>query len=164
MVRSRLKGFLLLLALLALSSCGHTISEGLRSQAEPQVPEDLLFRDPEGFLGRLVILGGTIVETVNDDDGSYVEVLQKPLDSRGMPRETDTSHGRFIVFTEEFLDPAVYAPGRAITVAGEVAGTAEGTIGEMPYLYPFMVSREHHLIDPGQRVPIFFSIGIFGGF
>lgn len=163
-MRGGLKGLFLLLALLALGGCGHTISEGLRSQAEPRVPEDQLFRDPEAFLGRLVILGGMIVETINDDDGSYVEVVQKPLDSRGVARDTDASQGRFIVFTEEFLDPAVYAPGRVITVAGDVAGTAEGAIGEMPYLYPVIVSRELHLIDPGQRIPIFFSIGVFGGF
>ncbi len=38
--------------------------------------------------------------------------------------------------TPEFLDPAVYAPGRRITVVGEVVGEEERKIGEVPYRYP----------------------------
>jgi outer membrane lipoprotein len=138
---------LLLCLFLPVRGCSHTISEGLRAQAEPPVPEELLFQDPEAFLARVVILGGTIIGTINDDEGTYVEVLQRPLDSRGRPRDSDVSYGRFIVFTDDFLDPAVYAEGRSITVAGEVVGTAEDAVSEIPYLHPFIVSTELHLKD-----------------
>lgn len=148
-----MRSLLLFALLMVVGGCGYTISGGLRAQAEPPVPEVQLFLEPELFLGRVVILGGNIIETISSEDGTYIEVLQKPLDSRGRPRETGTSSGHFVVFTGDVLDPAVYSEGRAITTAGEVAGIVEAVTGETSYEYPFIVSLELRLIGPRENFP-----------
>jgi hypothetical protein len=33
----------------------------------------------------------------------------------------------------EFLDPAIYAPGRRLTLLGTVAGRSERRVGDLPY-------------------------------
>ena len=68
------------------------------------------------------MLGGVIVASRNAKEGTFIEILQKPLDSDGRPLDTDATEGRFLVQSDEFLDSAVYHRGRLITVVAEVAG------------------------------------------
>ena len=58
------------------------------------------------------------------------------------------SCGRFLVHFEGFLDPAIYAKGRRITVLGEVAGKRVLPLKEMEYSYPVLLPREHYLWRP----------------
>jgi outer membrane lipoprotein len=44
------------------------------------------------------------------------------------------------VTTPQFLDPAVYAAGRRMTVIGTVTGEEERKIAELPYRYPVVAA------------------------
>jgi len=125
--------------------CAHVISEPLRQQAQPPVSFAELRTDPEALKGRTVILGGEILQTSNLREGTRVEVLQRPLSDSETPRLTDTTGGRFMAFCSEYLDPAVYAPRRRITVAGRVLGSYTGKVGEVDYTYPLVSCEEIHL-------------------
>jgi len=150
-----------LVALLA--GCAHVVSKEARQEAVENLPAENLFTEPDSFKGRLVILGGVIINTVNVGEETHIEVLERPLDSGGRPRQTDESRGRFIVVHKGYLDNAIYAPGREITVAGTVAGTSVRPIGETTYAYPVLESRELHLIKPREEPAIRFGVG-FGVF
>jgi outer membrane lipoprotein len=97
-----------------------------------------LRQNPGGYLGRRVIVGGDIISTQPRAGETEVELLTHPLGSGDEPRRTDQSDGRVLIRTKQFLDPAVYARDRRLTVVGPVTGAEERRIGELPYLYPLI--------------------------
>jgi outer membrane lipoprotein len=134
-----------MLVTLVTIGCAHVISEPVRRQVDTTVSLNALRANPEAFKGRMVLLGGQIVQTSNSPEGSTLEVLHKPLDSADRPGVTDYSEGRFMALCERYLDPAVYARGRNVTIAGPVLGSRAGQIGEMQYTYPLMGCVELYL-------------------
>jgi outer membrane lipoprotein len=130
---------------LAGMGCTHIISERVRQQAQPPVAFAELRMNPEALKGRTVIIGGEILQTNSLREGTRVEILQRPLSDSETPRLTDTTGGRFMAFCKEYLDPAVYAPQRRITVAGQVLGSYTGKVGEVDYIYPLISCAETHL-------------------
>jgi outer membrane lipoprotein len=147
MRRRQEPGLLGLIALIALTvgGCGHVISETVRRQVRAEVPFSELRADPEAYKDRTVILGGELLSTRNSQEGTLLEVLQRPLNSYERPLFTDRTDGRFMVLCTQYLDAAIYAKGREITVAGRVLGLRKGQIGEMEYSYPFISCLEIHL-------------------
>lgn len=159
-----MKKLLLMLAIVSLLGCAHVISKELREKVDKEITPMALFKEPDAYMGKTVSLGGVIVSSLNTDEGTYIEVLQKPLDYRGKPEDTDISHGRFIIFYEGYLDTAIYSRGREITVAGEVIGKRLRPLGEIQYQYPLIKSKELHLFEPTYGMPIRFWIEIWKTF
>jgi outer membrane lipoprotein len=143
--------------------CAHTISQTVREQAEPPVPFAQLRASPEAYQDRMVILGGEIIQTHNVPEGTLLEVLQKPLDAAERPLLTDYTEGRFMALCERYLDPAVYAKGRNITVAGRVLGTRTGQVGELEYTYPLIACAELHLWPPVAPVTPYYAYPWYWG-
>ena len=92
--------------------------------------------DPPAHLGEHVILGGDIIKTIPKPGDTEIEILARKLDGGDAPERGDGSAGRLLVRTAGFLDPAIYARGRRLTVLGAVAGTEERTVGDVAYVYP----------------------------
>ncbi|HEX8949218.1 MAG TPA: Slp family lipoprotein [Dissulfurispiraceae bacterium] len=151
---------LLLLILSFAGGCAHVVSEQLRKEADGEIPPRELFGNPDAYKGRIVILGGVIAGSTNTDKGTYIEVVQKPLDYRGRPKDTDVSYGRFLVLSDGYLDPAIYSRGKPVTVAGEVMGKTVRPLGEMQYPYTLIRAREIHLVERSRPLPIWFGIGV----
>jgi outer membrane lipoprotein len=128
--------------------CTPVISPQLMDQVDRTLDYRAIAADPPGAKGKTVLLGGTIVQTVPKAGLTEIDVVQKSLDSSGAPRLTDRSEGRFLVVSEQFLDPAVYSPGRDITVAGEVLDPQTHRIGEIDYRYPVIHAIELRLWRP----------------
>jgi Outer membrane lipoprotein Slp family len=65
----------------------------------------------------------------------FTEDLARSADRALTLRElrSDSTNGRFLVRTPESLDPAIYAPGRRLTVLGTVAGRSERRASDLPY-------------------------------
>lgn len=153
-MRWRLRGYLwgmLGLCVCAALGCSHTISQPVRQQAVPPIPFTQLRANSDAYLGRTVILGGEILSTQNMQQQTFVEVLQKPLDSSETPLLTDQTGGRFMARCDGYLDPAVYTNGRLITIAGRVIGTHKGKVGEVSYVYPLITCLEMHLFPYPTR-------------
>lgn len=100
---------------------------------------------PDEAQGKIVLLGGTIVQTMPKPEKTEIEVVQKQVSSSGEPFLTDKSEGRYLVVVNRFLDPAIYRSGRDITVAGKVQGSALRRLGEIDYRYPVVVALEIYL-------------------
>lgn len=137
--------FCFLFALL-LSGCAHVISKDLRAKADVSLTLSQVRQDPEAYKGKMVLWGGEIIETLNLRDATtQIEVYQKPLGWRGEPRGVLTSEGRFLILTDQSLDPYLFRSGRRITVAGEILGVKIKPLGEMDYRYPLLASKQIHL-------------------
>jgi outer membrane lipoprotein len=168
---SRNKGFPLLCAMVAvllLAGCAHVISKEVLQDVDASVNFVQLSKDPEAYTGKTVLFGGDVIETQNLSDKTLIVVLQHPLGSRGEPSAGDVSEGRFIITTSGFLDPAIYSPGRKITVAGTVAGKEVRPLGEIAYTYPIIEKRELYLWPEEEAVSdepdVHFGLGIGVGF
>jgi outer membrane lipoprotein len=160
-----MKRFLLFICIsFLLYGCAHVVSKEMRDRAETGISPDTVFRDPDAFAGRVVILGGFIVSTMRADRGSYIEVVQNPLDSTGRPSDRDISSGRFLIFSESRVDSSIYSPGREITVAGEVLGKEVLLLNGTEYSYPVIRGDELHLIRERRQIPVHFGIGIWKSF
>jgi outer membrane lipoprotein len=127
------------------TACAPAISKQVREQAGEPVPFEALLRRTDDYKGRVVIVGGYILETVNEPEGSWLTVLQSPLDSQNRPESSDSSKGRFLVWSKEFLDPVVYSKDRRVTVGGQVIGSQERKLGSLTYQYPVIEAKEIHL-------------------
>ncbi len=131
--------------LLLFPGCAHVISEEVLEDVDPAVTFSRLRNDPPACEGRMVLLGGVVVSTTNQEDGSLLEVYQTALNSRGRPIERDRSLGRFQAFSPEFLDSAIYCQGRSVTIAGIARGSRAGQLGQSSYDYPYVEIREIYL-------------------
>jgi outer membrane lipoprotein len=124
------------------TGCVAVLSQQVRQSADRSLSLTQLRLSPADFIDRTVILGGDLLRTWNVTEETWFEILQKPLDSEDRPLRTEQSEGRFMVRCDRFFDPAVYAVGRSVTVAGRVLGTHTDKVGESDYVYPLLSCLE----------------------
>ena len=141
-----MKKLLYLLILMALSpGCAPVISRDALDLVDPDITFADLQNDPAGYRGKTVLLGGVIVNTSVEEDGTLLEIYQTALDRLGEPIHLDRSQGRFLAFYDGFLDSEIWRKGRKVTIAGTVEGEKTGKLGNLQYRYPYLRVREIHL-------------------
>jgi outer membrane lipoprotein len=144
------------------AGCAPTFPRETLDRVDRHISFKELQADPEKFKGAWVMFGGVVIASKNIKEGTVIEILHKPLDSDGRPLDTDATEGRFMVQTDQFLDPAVYHQGRLITVIGEVAGSKTMPIDEVTYSYPLLFPKAVHLWRPYSGPRFFFGLGVSG--
>ncbi|MGH8121485.1 MAG: Slp family lipoprotein [Rudaea sp.] len=103
--------------------------------------------------------GGEIIKVEPRADTTCFEILSRDLYADARPNRRDHSEGRFIACKKGFLDPAVYAKGRDITVVGAVNGSVRHKVGgydytfakvdaDEVYMWPKRVARPAGYYDP----------------
>ena len=115
-------------------------------------PQDVLAH-PRASQGARVRWGGMVIDDNVGPVHSTLTILAYPLNRRGRPRLQRASWGRFQALAPGYLDPAVFAQGRLVTVVGLVAGTKTGLIGQAPYVYPQVRILETHIWRFYRRSP-----------
>ncbi|MEN6620416.1 MAG: Slp family lipoprotein [Smithella sp.] len=144
-----------------ISACAPVISQKTMDIADKSISFSALQENPDNFKGKTVILGGQIITTTVKENETWIEVLQKPLDSRQKPLNTDKSLGRFLARFRGFLDPSIYASGRKLTVAGIVEGKIIKPLKELNYTYPVLFVQEYYLWKPDDAyIAPRFGVGI----
>jgi outer membrane lipoprotein len=119
-----------------LGGCASAFPGEVMRTVDTGIAADDLRRDPAAYKGARVIVGGEILSTQPKPGETEIELLARRLRDGDAPERSDRSPGRLLLRSPDFLDPAVYAPGRRITVIGTVAGLEERKVGELPYRYP----------------------------
>jgi outer membrane lipoprotein len=149
------------IAVLILTGCAPKIPFEVREQVTWRGEFRELQANPENYKDEFVILGGRIIKTENFSDYSEITVVQFPLDRSNRPLADNESDGRFLVRSDSFIDPEIYAPGRLLTVAGEITGAEIRSVGNYPYEHP-IVRGELYVWEPrGRQSPRFqFGLGI----
>jgi len=124
----------------------------LGCQSAPQLPVPqtnppvaAVQSNPGAHKDQQVTWGGVILSTEAKDKVTEVTILAKRLSSSTRPIEGDVSLGRFIAKINGFIDPAVYAAGRELSVYGVMIGTENRKVGEYDYLYPMVNVTSYHL-------------------
>jgi len=149
-------------AAMALVGCAQPFPPETLSKVNRSVTFPELQKNPEQHNGTWLMLGGVIVASRNTKEGTFIEVLQRPLDSDGQPLQTDETAGRFLARSDQFLDTAVYHQGRLITVIGEVAGKRIQPLDEVQYQYPLLIVKDLHLWNPYTGPRFYFGVGVSG--
>lgn len=125
--------------------CGPILSKETLKTADRNVRFEDILKNPEAYKDTTVVLGGSIVRVENLENRTLVEVIQHRLNSQLKPINPDESAGRFFVEFDDFKDPAIYSPGRFLTVAGKVRGVEKRKLGKMDYDSPVIAPVEHYL-------------------
>ncbi|MFL6646932.1 MAG: Slp family lipoprotein, partial [Sulfurifustaceae bacterium] len=108
-------------------------------------------------VGQRVRWGGRITGVENHANETWLDIVGRPLDSNGRPRSGDESLGRFIARVNGFLDPAIYAKGREVTVAGTVERTITRSIGDYPYPYVVVNADMTELWELRVERPVYYD-------
>ena len=113
-------------------------------------------------MGKIVMLGGKIIETTGSETFSEITVLQLPLGRRDRPQDGDRSRGRYLVRSEQFLDPAIYQKGSRLTVVGRLSRSEVRSIGGFQYAYPLVEAIEIKLWPRARQASpsIHFGVGV----
>lgn len=134
-----------MLFFLVSAGCAPIISRQLKKEVSRDITFKKVIKDPETYKGKVVLLSGVILGSKNRKEGTLIEMLQKPADMEGRPKDVDESDGRFLALYDGYLDTAIYSRGREATVAGEIKGKRTLPLGEIEYAYPLILIREIHL-------------------
>jgi outer membrane lipoprotein len=142
--------------------CAAGISQQSRSKVTYTGSFSALQKTPDVYKSEVIILGGRIIETKASYPLSELTVLQLALGSSGRPENLDQSEGRFIVQTNQLLDPAVYQKDMLLTVVGTLKGSKVLSIGGFEYTYPLVELIEIKLWPKGMQIRpiIHFGIGV----
>jgi outer membrane lipoprotein len=108
------------------------------SRVDEGVTFAMVRENPDLYRGKTVLWGGVIVETEVRPHETAIVILDTALDRGRRPDNVDVSDGRFIALNRGYLDPAIYGPGREITLVGEVSGKEERPLGAIRYRYPIV--------------------------
>lgn len=143
---------------LILSACAESIHQvqrdtellGVPLWLEKEIDTSVRFADlksaPTEYIGRTVMIGGTVIRAKRTGAGTELEVLQLPSAKDGPSTEDRLqSEGRFLAMREAFLDPASLPEGTPITVIGTVTGETTRQLDESDYTYPILDVK--HIID-----------------
>ncbi|APZ44451.1 hypothetical protein BW247_00445 [Acidihalobacter ferrooxydans] len=106
------------------------------------------------YVGARVRWGGKLIATEPQAKRTCFTVLALPLYSSGEPRVAQTrSLGRFVACSHGFYDPALYARGRLITLAGTITGFTTHKVGGYADRIPTLKAGAPHLwpIEPPVR-------------
>lgn len=124
----------------------------LGCQATPKlpVPENnppvpAVLDNPDAYLDQRVTWGGVILSSKAKENGTEIILLAKRLEKSTRPVENDVALGRFIAWIKGFVDPAVLAKDRELSVNGVISSKEHRKVGEYDYLYPVVTVDSYHL-------------------
>jgi len=147
-----MKRLLLLLSCLLLGAC---IS--LPQEMKNAHVKDISYAEVNGKSNSSIDVpvrwGGIIIDVVNDESFSLVQVLFYPLNYLGKPQLDKPAEGRFFVKSNEFFDPLVYTNNTEITVVGILNGDIEHKVGKRRIQIPLILSKNVHLWPKHREWP-----------
>lgn len=147
---------LLLAALLSGCATAPAVYDPIADPAFKGPQLKLVRIDTEAYLKTRVRWGGSIAKVTNERDDTLIEVVEQQLDDDGRPYASGESEGRFMARFRGFLDPAVYAEGKLITIIGTVVASTQGKIGQYPYSYPLVAVDVHKLWPERRDVNVYY--------
>ncbi|MDT8423989.1 MAG: Slp family lipoprotein [Desulfuromonadales bacterium] len=150
-IRPQLFVICLMLAILLMPGCTHVIPSAARAKADRNLDFTAIKNNPDQYLGQTLLLGGLVVDIELAREGTTLEIFSYGLDFTGEPVYTDANSGRFLSRTDRFLDPALFAPGRFVTLVATVQGRKTKPLGEIDYTYPVLSIDNIYLWETPYR-------------
>lgn len=141
---NKLRFFITLLIFSIIMSCS-TSPEFTSTQVDKTLTPQRVIAEPDISLNKVVLWGGTILDTRNFENSTQIEILGYPLDSSHRPLLDNKPLGRFIVLHNGYLEPATYSQGELLSVLGSIGKNQQGKIGKKLYTYPVVRAEKLHL-------------------
>ena len=144
------------IAFLLLSACAgqSMIPVDLEKQVDSTLSFTQVKEAPTTHLGKVIVLGGEILDATRLKTHTRLTVLQLPTGRNHQPAMDRTkSQGRFLAFQSEFLDPATVPNGTRITIVGEISGATTELLDEMDYTYPTVTIQFLKVWPEAMQVP-----------
>jgi len=142
-----------LVTALLLSGCAHVMSDANLKLADRSLSYADMKKNPDGSVGKIVLVGGIIAGVNTSGDVAMLEVTQLELLQNGVPDEYSHSSGRFLAVSTELIDPIVYRPGSLVTIIGEIKGKKVQQLNGADYPYPLLAVRELRIFRPTEPFP-----------
>jgi outer membrane lipoprotein len=134
----------------------------LATQVDPGIKFVDLQESPANYIGRVVMLGGIILEAKRTENETEIEILELPVGPDGPLTENRLrSAGRFIAVHSAFVDPETIPSGTPVSIIGVVKGSTTKPLDESEYTYPILEAK--HIVNwnmvVAQRAgdPVFLS-------
>lgn len=119
------------------------IPKSIEKQALPEMPLPELIQKADQYIGKTVILGGYVLQVINNNNETRIVAIQAPLGENYEPKQKNLSQGIIILNYNGILDPKVYVKDSRITVAGQLLGSSATKTFQMPY--PFVELELVHI-------------------
>ena len=136
---------LLAFTVLWLSGCSSNIPDLIKQAPASNIQVKQVQTTPDDLFNSQVRWGGSILGVENQEEATLIEVLSRPLSSKGKPSTSGSSLGRFKIVLPGFIEPKEFPTDRLITVSGRVVEVLEGMVGNYTYHYPLVESDAYHL-------------------
>ena len=114
------------------------IPESLAAQVDRSLTFTELKDSPMTHVGKVIVLGGEVLQGKRSAQGTLIEVFQLPLDHQEPVSDARQSQGRFLTLYKEFLDPATLSDRPHVTIVGEVTGARTQRLDDVEYTYPLL--------------------------
>lgn len=137
-----------LASILWLPACSSHIPPEIKQPIQNSPSITQAGKDANAYIKQKVRWGGTILETENKQDSSWLSIVAFQLNGEGRPSQSGTSPGRFIAIVDDFLEPLVFNADRQITVMGVLQGIESRKVGEFQYDYPLIKVEHYYLWSP----------------
>lgn len=159
-----MKAYLSIISLLfLLNGCASLPPAAIRDIPFVEAPYQTVIQNIDAYKDIPVRWGGVIIDVENEENFSLVQILYYPIDNTGYPQLSKASEGRFVVESSDFLDPAVFAKDKEITVAGKIKGDIERTIGNKTIRVPLISATAIYLWPRDYRYNYYgYGPGIYG--
>lgn len=135
------KGFMQLLlaglVTVALSGCV-TVPDAIKGTS-PTPQQDLVrvMNAPTLYVGQEGRFGGKVINLINQQGKTRLEIASVPLDEGARPVLGEPSVGRIYADINGFVDPVDFR-NQLVTVVGPITGTEAGKVGSASYTYMVM--------------------------
>lgn len=135
------KGFMQLLlaglVTVALSGCV-TVPDAIKGTS-PTPQQDLVqvVNAPTLYVGQEGRFGGKVINVINQQGKTRLEIASVPLDEGARPVLGEPSVGRIYADINGFVDPVDFR-NQLVTVVGPITGTEAGKVGSASYTYMVM--------------------------
>ncbi|POU77368.1 hypothetical protein C3387_02355 [Leclercia sp. LSNIH6] len=136
---------------LALTGCVSVPDAIQGSSPTPQQDLVRVMNAPELYVGQEARFGGKVVEVLNQQGKTRLEIATVPLDSGARPVLGEASRGRIYADVNGFLDPVDFR-GQLITVVGPITGAEQGKVGNTPYKFMAMQANGYKRWRVQQQV------------
>ncbi|AUU85914.1 Slp family lipoprotein [Leclercia sp. LSNIH1] len=136
---------------LALTGCISVPDAIQGSSPTPQQDLVRVMNAPELYVGQEARFGGKVVEVLNQQGKTRLEIATVPLDSGARPVLGEASRGRIYADVNGFLDPVDFR-GQLITVVGPITGAEQGKVGNTPYKFMTMLANGYKRWRVQQQV------------
>jgi outer membrane lipoprotein len=132
------------------SGCASKAPKVIATPPADDIRVDEVQQRYQAFSNARIRWGGEIIAVENLSQETRIEILSRPLDDKGKPKDDSRSIGRFLARIEGYLEPEEYPKNREITVTGTIIEVVQKPVGEYPYSYP-VVEVEAYYLWPKQK-------------